>query len=91
MRELDFRAISIQSALCATKKFFIRFIKDSSLANTGEALWHVHRHLFNSEYDRPNARNVLFLVTDQPSDDDVIAPARALRESGVTVKNIVCG
>ena len=59
--------------------------KDPSIVNTGAALWHVHNHLFNTEYDRPDARNVLLLLTDRPSDDDVSAPARALRESGVTV------
>jgi len=57
------------------------------VANTGAALWYVLNNVFNSEYDRPNARNIITLVTDRPSDDDVSAAAKALRDSGVTVTN----
>ena len=58
---------------------------DSSVAYTGAALQFIHENLFNTEYDRPDAKNVIVLVTDQPSDDDVEPAAKALRESGVTV------
>jgi len=49
-------------------------------------LWHVHNNIFNTEYDRPEAKNVLLFLTDTLSSDDVGPAARALRESGVTVR-----
>jgi len=58
------------------------------VANTGAALWYVHNNIFNTEYDRPEAKNVIYLVTDKLSDDDIGPPSRALRESGVTVRNL---
>ena len=61
--------------------------KDSTIANTGDALWHVHNNIFNTEYDRPDAENVLVLITDTLSSDDVEPAAKALKESGVTVGN----
>ena len=64
------------------------FFKDSSIANTGDALWHVHNNIFNTEYDRPDAENVLVLITDALSNDDVEPAAKALKESGVTVGNV---
>ena len=66
---------------------FCFFALVAMATNTGAALRHVHNNLFNNEYDRPNARNVIAFVTDTPSTDDVSAAARALRESGVTVNS----
>ena len=55
------------------------------MANTGAALRHIHENVFNTEFDRPDARNVIFYFTDRKSTDDVREAARMLRESGVMV------
>ena len=61
------------------------FLIDPTVVNTGAALRHVFRNEFNTEFDRPNARNVVLLFSDGIPQDDVATPARALRDSGVTV------
>ena len=66
---------------------FVSFTLVAPVANTGAALWYVHNNLYNTECDRPDARNILAFITDTPSTDDVSAAARALRESGVTVNS----
>jgi len=49
-------------------------------------LRHVYNNLFNTEYDRPDAKNVIVFITERPSTDEFAAAAKALRESGVTVR-----
>ena len=49
---------------------------------------HVFQNEFNTEFDRPNARNVIFSFSDDNPQDDVAAPGRLLRENGVTVSCI---
>ena len=67
---------------------FLRLLLlDASAVNTGTALWQLYRNEFNTEFDRPNARNVILLFTEGLPQDDVATPAKALRDSGVTVRN----
>jgi len=75
---------------CILLVFVMRlFFQDPTLANTGAAFRYVLNNVFNTEYDRPNAKNVLHFVTDQLADDDVAAAAKELRDSGVTVRRIL--
>ncbi|CAK8674812.1 unnamed protein product [Clavelina lepadiformis] len=53
--------------------------------NTGAALQYIHDVVFGSEGDRPDVRNVVVLITDENSDDDVKVPAKMLRDSGAFV------
>ncbi|XP_076816476.1 uncharacterized protein LOC143462271 [Clavelina lepadiformis] len=56
--------------------------------NIGAALRYVKDHVFGVEGDRPDIPNVLFVSTDSNSDDDVAAPAKALRDAGVLINAV---
>jgi len=53
---------------------------------TGMALKHVQQTIFKEDNgDRPDARNVVVLITDGRSQDDVKEASSSLRQRGATV------
>jgi len=53
--------------------------------HTGNALEYVLENMFTSSENRRDVQDFVFVVTDGISTDDVVDPARRLREYGATV------
>lgn len=57
--------------------------------NIGEALHLARTDLFNhSNEGRNNTRNILVVITDGGSDDDLAVPTYALKKDGVTIFSV---
>ena len=66
-------------------------VSDHSVVNTGAALLHVFNNEFNTEFDRPNARNLILSFSDGNPQDDVATIGKLLRDNGVIVSSSGCG
>ncbi|XP_065051280.1 uncharacterized protein LOC135680954 [Rhopilema esculentum] len=77
-----------QRKLCGAKDS-VR-VKPHSGKFTGQALKLAKEGLFGAVH-RPDALDVLVLITDGPSSDNVMAPARSLRDMGVKLITVGIG
>ena len=62
-------------------------VLDQSVANAGATLFHVFNNEFNTEFDRPNARNLILSFSDGNPQDDEATIGKLLRDNGVIVSS----